>query len=241
MSNRPNRKESPGHSTRAASGSRTPPWLWIGVAAIVVVALGTAVLLSGSDDNTDLTVGTVTASGSVLAPYQAGQPDPAVGKSSPSVTGVNFANEPLAITNDGTPKVVIFLAHWCPVCEREVPVLTDWYATNPDLGGVEVIAVATAVDRTRSNWPPGTWLREEGWPFPTMVDDADSTASEVFGLTGFPYFVAIDAEGNVVERASGEVGGPAFASLVEAARTGVATTPLPTGDSTPIELNPSAG
>jgi cytochrome c biogenesis protein CcmG/thiol:disulfide interchange protein DsbE len=241
MSNRPNRKDTPGHSVKAASGSRTPPWLWIGVAAIVVVALGTAVLLSGSDENTDLTVGPVSASGSVLSPYQAGPPDPAVGKSAPSVTGVNFANEPLSIANDGTPKVIIFLAHWCPVCQREVPVLTQWYAANPDLNGVEVIAVATAVERTRSNWPPGTWLREEDWPFPTMVDDADNTAGEVFGLTGFPYFVVIDAEGKVVERASGEIGGPAFASLLTAARTGVPSAPLATGDTTPIELSQSAG
>jgi thiol-disulfide isomerase/thioredoxin len=240
MSNRPNRRETPGHTAKPASGSRTPPWLWIGVAAIVVVALGTAVLLSGSDDSTDLTVGPVTASGSVLPPFQAGQPDPAVGKSSPTVTGVNFSNEPLSIATDGTPTVVIFLAHWCPVCQREVPVLVDWYATNPDLDGVEIIGVATAVERTRSNWPPGAWLTEEGWPFPTMVDDADNTASEVFGLTGFPYFVVIDANGKIVERVSGEVGGPAFAALVAAARSGVPSAPPATGDSTPIDLGQAA-
>jgi len=241
MSNRPNRKESPGHASRPGSGSRTPPWLWIGIAAIVVVALGTAVLLSGSDDNTDLTVGPITAAGTALPRYEQGPTDPVATKPAPSVTGVTFANEALSITNDGTPKVVIFLAHWCGVCQAEVPALTQWYAANPDLDGVEVIAVATAVERTQSNWPPGAWLRDEGWPFPTMVDDADNTAGDVFGVSGYPFFVVIDAEGNVVERVSGKVEGPRFGLLLEAARTGVPTTPLPSGDFTPAVQGPSAG
>jgi cytochrome c biogenesis protein CcmG, thiol:disulfide interchange protein DsbE len=241
MSNRPNRKTVPGHTAKPTTGSRTPPWLWIGVAAIVVVALGTAVLLSGSDDSTDLTSGPIEASGNVLPPLAQGQPDPAVGKSAPTVTGVDFANEPLGITNDGIPKVVIFLAHWCGVCQAEVPALTAWYSQNPDLNGVEVISVATAVDRTRGNWPPGAWLRDEGWPFPTMVDDTDNTAADVFGLPGFPFFVAIDAEGKVVERVSGKLEGPAFAALLEAARSGSTSAPSPSGDSTPFQPDAAAG
>lgn len=235
MSNRPNAKSSPAGA--AKQGSRTPVWVWIGIAAIVVVALGTAVLLSTSDDGSDLTIGEVAASGSVLAPFQDGQADPAVGKAAPQVEGVDFANQPVAITNDGVPKVLVFLAHWCPVCQREVPTLVAWNSTNPDLGGVEVIGVATAIDRTRSKWPPGRWLREENWPFTAMVDDANSTAGEVFGLTSFPYYVVIDAQGNVVERASGELGGEQFAALVQAARTGVPTAPVGGGESTQVDLS----
>lgn len=237
MNNRPNRKETPGHQAPRPSGSGAPKWVWFAVLGVVVVAVGTALLLSNSDGASDLTVGDVSVSGSVLPPYAAGQPDPTIGTTAPSVTGVTFADEPIGITDDGTPKVVAFMAHWCPVCQREVPVIVDWYDNNPDLGGVEVITVATAIDRTRGNYPPGAWLRNADWPFETMVDNVDNRAAEVFGLTAFPYFVAIDAEGQVVARVSGEIGPQAFAGLVEAARTGVpvnevggGTTPFDIGD-----------
>jgi hypothetical protein len=72
-----------------------------------------------------------------------------------------------------------------------------------------------------------------------LVDDADSRTGSVFGLTSFPYFVAIDAQGNIVERVSGEIGGPAFEALLDAARTGVPTTAAGGGGaSTPVELPP---
>ena len=240
MSNRPNRKETPGHPVSKPSGSRTPSWVWIGLAAVVVVAVGTAVLLSSSEGSDDLTVGTVSVSGSVLPPYAAGQPDPAVGTQAPSVTGVTFANEPIAITNDGVPRVVVFMAHWCPVCQREVPMITQWYEENPDLGGVEIVTVATAIDRTRGNYPPGAWLRSENWPFETLVDDPDNRAAEVFGLAAFPYFVAIDAQGQVVARVAGEIGSAAFAGLVDAARSGNPVVESG-GQLTPFEVDPGAG
>ena len=230
---------SAGSSSRASSKSGTPPWIWIGVAAVVLVALGIALLLSVGGGSSDLTVGQVQVSGSVLTPYQADQQDPSAGKPSPQVTGTDFAGAPLEIVNNGQPKVLIFLAHWCPVCQREVPVLVAWSEAGGNTEGVEVIGVATGIDRTRSNWPPGDWLRNERWPWPTLVDDADSRTGSVFGLTSFPYFVAIDAQGNIVERVSGEIGGPAFEALLDAARTGVPTTAAGgSGASTPVELPP---
>ena len=239
MSNRPNSGPAKGVSAPAAKGSRTPVWVWIGIAAVVVIALGTALLLTNSDNSNDVTIGTdVRASGSALPSFQAGAPDPAVGRPAPKVVGVNFAGEPVEIANDGTPKVLVFLAHWCPVCQREVPVLVAWADGGGSAEGVEVIGVATGIDRTRGNWPAGAWLRNERWPYPTFVDDAENRAASAFGLTSFPYFVVIDAEGNVVERVSGEIGGQAFAALIEAARTGVPSTPAPGGDSTPVQLQP---
>lgn len=229
-----------GSSKPASNGSGTPPWIWIGVAAVVLVALGIALLLTVGGGSTDLTVGQVQVSGSVLTPFQADQQDPSAGKAAPQVTGTDFSGAPLEILNDGQPKVLIFLAHWCPVCQREVPALVAWSEAGGNTDGVEVIAVATGIDRTRSNWPPGDWLRNERWPWPTLVDDADSRTGSVFGLTSFPYFVVIDAQGKVVERVSGELAGPAFEALLDAARTGTPTTAGGGGASTPVEL-PAAG
>jgi thiol-disulfide isomerase/thioredoxin len=237
VSNRPN--PTAPKPASSSSGSRTPVWVWIGIAAVVVVALGTALLLSTSGNSNALTIGEdVKATGSALPALQAGGPDPAVGRPAPKVSGVDFAGQPIEIGPDGTPKVLVFLAHWCPVCQREVPVIVGWAEGGGSTEGVEVIGIATGIDRTRGNWPPGAWLRSDRWPYPTLVDDAENRAGTAFGLTSFPYFVVIDASGNVVERVSGEIGASAFAGLVEAARTGVPSTPVPGGESTPVELQP---
>jgi hypothetical protein len=53
-----------------------------------------------------------------------------------------------------------------------------------------------------------------------MVDDAHNGAADVFGLSAFPYFVALDRSGKVVARSSGELEAPALETLFAAARNG---------------------
>ena len=66
---------------------------------------------------------------------------------------------------------------------------------------------------------PAEWLAAEDWTVPTL-DDVDNSVAPQFGLSGFPYFVATDADGTVVARGSGELTTDQFDQLVEAARTG---------------------
>ena len=65
--------------------------------------------------------------------------------------------------------------------------------------------VSTAVDRARPNWPPSTWLREAGLTAPVLADDEQGSAGSAYGLSAFPFFTAVDAEGKVVARDSGEL------------------------------------
>lgn len=239
MSNRPN--SATANRSNSGSGSRTPVWVWIAVAAVIVVAIGMALLLTNSSNSNDLTIGEVTASGSALPPFTGQAPDDAVGRQAPVVRGTNFASEPVVIGEPGTPQVLVFLAHWCPVCQREVPELAAWAEAGGDTQGVEVVGVATAIDRTRGNWPPGAWLRNDGWPYATLVDDGNNRAGEAYGLSSFPYFVVLDSQGKVVERAAGEIGQAGFSALVSAARTGTASTPVTGGDSTPVGGGAPAG
>lgn len=235
MSNRPNPSTRP---ARSGAGSSTPVWVWIAVAAVVVAALGIALLLTNSSSSNDLTVGEATASGSALPPFADQSADGAVGRQSPVVRGTNFADEPVTIGAAGTPQVLVFLAHWCPVCQREVPELVAWANAGGNTEGVEVVGVATSIDRTRGNWPPGAWLRNDGWPYQTFVDNGENTAGQAFGVTGYPFFVVVDASGRVVERVSGEVSQAAFAALVDSARTGVVSESVTGGDSTPVGGEP---
>jgi thiol-disulfide isomerase/thioredoxin len=194
-----------------------------GVAVLAVAALLATQLSDDSDDGgaateTETEVATVEISGQPLPQLPAGDDDPAVGTPVPELSGsVLGEGDPMRIPSEGA-KILIFVAHWCPHCQREVPVITDWLEENGEPEGVDLYAVSTGVDKPRGNYPPSSWLAEEGWPVETMADDADSTAASAFGLTAFPFYVVTDDAGDVVFRTSGELTTEQLESLVAAAR-----------------------
>ena len=190
--------------------SRTPLLVAAGLAAVVLVALAVA-LTSGADDddgttagNDAATSGTVAVSGTPLPELTDSADDPASGMTFPTLTGVDQSGQPMTISADDGPMMVLFVAHWCPHCQREVPVVQDWVDGGGLPPGVDLVAVSTAIDPQRPNYPPDAWLAREGWTAPVLVD-ADGTAATATGLTAFPYFVAVDADGKVAARTTGEL------------------------------------
>ena len=87
-------------------------------------------------------------------------------------------------------------------------------ASGPMPAGADLLTVATSTIPDRPNYPPSAWLDREEWPGPVLADSADGTAARAFGLTGFPYFVAANAAGEVVARTSGEISTQQFDQLV---------------------------
>ena len=198
----------------------------LGVAALALVAVIVGLVGDGGDDDDDATGSTdssetraVDVRGDALALLEDPADDPAVGQPAPVVSGETFAGDALSIPGDG-PAVVVFLAHWCPHCQREVPFLVKHFEENGMPEGVDVLAVTTSVDESAPNYPPSEWLEREQWDIPTLYDDEDDSAARAFGLSGFPFFVAIDADGNVVARTSGELEAPQVEALLDAARGG---------------------
>jgi hypothetical protein len=53
-----------------------------------------------------------------------------------------------------------------------------------------------------------------------MLDDESSAAAQAYAVNGYPSFVAIDADGRVAARASGEIGVDGVQELIDAARAG---------------------
>ena len=103
--------------------------------------------------------------------------------------------------------MLVFLAHWCPHCNDEIPVLNEWR----DAGGVpedlRIVGVSTAVASDRPNFPPGEWLVDKDWTWDVIADGPPATQrrrATAYGVTGFPFFVLLDADGNVAARGSGE-------------------------------------
>ena len=204
----------------AAARKKRPPWLWIGVAGVVLL-LAVAAIASGGSGKKKPAAGveqtrpvTVTGSSLVELPTTGGD-DPAEGKEIPEVTGQSFDGTPVDIRNDGRPKLILFVAHWCPHCQREVPLLAKYLKSNPLPKGVDLYTVATATASARPNYPPSAWLAKEGWKAPTMADSDDAKAANAFGLSAFPYFVAVNGSGKVVARTTGEITTDEFAGLAE--------------------------
>lgn len=182
--------------------------LIIGVGAVVVL-VGLTVLSFGLANETDPAdtlpdVDVEIVGGETLAPFSDPANDPAIGQPAPEVTSVDFDGQPASILNDGTPKMILFLAHWCPHCQREVPALQAWVEANGLPDGVDFVSVATSISEARPNFPPNAWLEREGWTQRIVMDDRANTIGTAFGLSAFPYYVLVDANGNVVQRITGE-------------------------------------
>lgn len=179
-----------------------------GAAVLIAFIVAVSVGLSGEvpiEDTMPADV-QVDVDGDFLPVFDAAQgADPGVGLPAPPVSSVTFDEQPISITTgDGTPKAILFLAHWCPHCQAEVPALQAYIDQNGLPSGVDFISVATSYNEARPNYPPSLWLEREGWSVPTVVDDAASTIGVAYGLTAFPYYVFVDGDGNVVRRISGE-------------------------------------
>ena len=195
-------------SKKQAAGRSISGWVIAGIAAaVVVIAAVIAVVSTGDEPPTVAGISEtspVEVTGDALPVFASSTSDSAIGTVAPTLAGQQFDGTPIAVA-PGRPTLVIFLAHWCPHCQREVPVLTQWEAAGGVPEGVDVIGVSTATDKALPNYPPSQWLADENFPFPVMADSDGSDAANAYGVSGYPYFVLLDADGSVVVRASGEI------------------------------------
>jgi len=192
------------------------------LAAVVVAALAALVVTLINDDesaatNFDADIAAVTGNPLVALPGSGA--DPAVGQKAPVVRGHGLTGKQVTAPVTGKPTVVLFLAHWCPHCQREVPVVQRYVDAGRVPKGVGLVAVATAMDPAKPNYPPSSWLEREGWTSPVLAD-GNGEAAAAYGLPAFPYWVAVDADGRVVERRTGELTPDQMDDLFAAAQAG---------------------
>ncbi len=198
------------------------------IAIAVIVVLGVIAVIAArssnsKDDSFDKAAQTsaVTISGDVLAPLLDTQgADEAVGKKVPTATGKDFTGKKVTIGPDDGAKVIMFVAHWCPHCQAEVPRILSQLEDSPLPKDVELVMVSTGVKPEAENYPPQTWLEGEGWKGTVLADSEETAAATAYGLTSFPYFVAVKADGTVAARMSGEITSDQFDALVTAAHAG---------------------
>lgn len=201
-------------STKTASKKKQPEsssnrlWWIIGGAVGLVLIVLLAFSIAGETGLADeIGFGEVTVEGDAL-PFLAdpSTADPALGLTAPTVSGADWNDVPVSIEADGRPKIVLFLAHWCPHCQREVPVVQDWIDSGGLGDDVDLYGITVLTNKLRPNWPPQDWLEDEGWTAPTLMDDADSSAVLAYGMRGTPFYVVLDGNNVNLGRFSGEVG-----------------------------------
>ena len=206
---------------QASDSRKTFILIGVGVLIAAVIAVGA----TGGSNNSDSNGTTTTVAGGVPAgEYQpvevkgtalpvlgdaSSDPalDTALGKTPPSLNGYNFAGAPVSIVPGANNQavMVVFLAHWCPHCNREVPRLIDWKNQGLIPDGLRVIGVTTSSRNDQANWPPSDWVEEMHWPFEVMADSEAADAANAYGVDGFPFITLLNGDGKVVGRHSGEL------------------------------------
>jgi thiol-disulfide isomerase/thioredoxin len=145
--------------------------------------------------------------------------DPAVGEPVPVVDGADPTGAPVSIGSSGEPQLVLMVASWCPACHLQIPEFVTWREQGGD-EDVEVVVVVTLLEPDRPGWPADEWALDEGIPADLLMDDRYGSVANAFGLYAVPYWVVIDAEGQLVQRQAGVIEPEQISELADAARTG---------------------
>jgi len=96
----------------------------------------------------------------------------------------------------GKPLVLNFWATWCVPCWDEHPVLTQGaQLTN---GQVQFVGVVFQDEESKIV----SFLRQRGWSYPTLVDQAGKTAI-AYGVGGVPETFFLDSKGTIVAKFEG--------------------------------------
>ena len=135
--------------------------------------------------------------------------DPAVGTPAPAIVGHDLDGNPMTV-DFSQPTLLVFVAHWCPHCNAELPRIQAAMADGTLPGDVHVVLISTAADDSLVNFPPKQWLVDKGWAGGPVLDDSVDRRSagpvaNAFGANGWPFFVSVGSDGLVKARASGEL------------------------------------
>ncbi len=231
------RRKAQAKSGNGDSGISPKAWIGLGVAVLLIGGIvffatrGDDSTADGNSPDTTEQPGTsfpdsqpVTITGDALPAFDPeAAVDPAIGMEVPSLSGLNFQGDEVVVdpaTNG--PYMIVFLAHWCPHCNAEVPRLLDWKNSGAVPAQLNVLGVATAAAEGQANYPPVSWFSNKGWSWPVLVDEAlgagaAGKAAVAYGASGWPYFVIVGADGLVKARASGQQEVAKLQAIVDAA------------------------
>ena len=94
----------------------------------------------------------------------------------------------------GQPTLLVFWAPWCNVCQRELPLLEQFYRQSRP-AQLRVLSIGFA--DTRTNIEAFVKTRPSVFVFPTAYDE-DRWVANAFKINATPTYVVVDVPGNIV-------------------------------------------
>lgn len=155
--------------------------------AVVACACGSSSEPDSTAAPTPSAVATTSSEASASAPAEAPPAVPVqLQFSATTINGEPFSGESLA----GKPAVLWFWAPWCPICQREAPMVGQVSATHPDVTfvGVAGLADIPAMREFVDKYPVDTF---------TEIADTDGEVWMKFGVTKQPAYAFVKADGTV--------------------------------------------
>ncbi len=186
------------------------------IVGVLVAFVGVALLIAqpwksdktGTALDSALEFQAVTVKGNPIPPdpSSAGKTaDTGIGMVGPEIQGKTFLGKPIDIKVGPKPKVVMFFAHWCPHCQKEVPIIGQWLNDNKGKYDVDYYAVSTGASAGKGNYPPSKWFNKEKFPLDVLADNSNADAANAYGLSSYPYLVFLDKDNKLVARNSSEI------------------------------------
>ena len=99
----------------------------------------------------------------------------------------------------GKPIVLNFWATWCHYCKEEMPDFNEAYKNHPDIRFL-MVNVTDGANETIEG--AKKYISDNGFEF-TVLFDTKLEAASVYGASGLPMTIFIDADGNLVTYARG--------------------------------------
>lgn len=131
--------------------------------------------------------------------------DPEIGKEAPEVSGTNVQNgKELALSDfQGKPTLVTFWAHWCPFCQKELPVVQSFYEQNKSKYNFMTVSLGEGQKPAKPEFADTqAFIKTNGVTMPTVKDESGAFA-KTWNVTSFPTFYVIAPDGKVAQKLTG--------------------------------------
>ena len=118
-----------------------------------------------------------------------------------------FGNSHTLSDYEGKTVFLNFWGTWCPPCRAEMPDIQELYEEyGENTGDVIILGVATPnVGKEGSSEEVAAFLEENGYTYPTVMDEGGVIAGANYYISAFPTTFMIDKEGNIFGYATGQL------------------------------------